>query len=61
MRYEFQDRGTIHCHILMLMDNGPTIKEMEFAQYDLPEYPKVPIWTKFDDYLYDENTEEEKR
>ena len=38
----------------------PTIKERELAQYDLPEYPKEPIWSKFDDNLYDENTEEEK-
>ena len=60
MRYEFQHRGTIHCHMVMSMENGPTIKEMEFALYDLPEYPKVPTWTKFDDNLYDEKTEEEK-
>ena len=38
----------------------PTIKERELAQYDLPEYPKEPIWSKFDDNLYDENTEKEK-
>ena len=59
MRYEFQHRGTIHCHMVMSMENGPTIDEMEHARYDLPEYPKEPIWTKFDDNLYDEKTEEE--
>ena len=42
------------------MENGSTIKEMELARYDLPEYPKEPIWTKFDDNLYDEKTEDEK-
>ena len=31
MRYEFQHRGTIHCHMVMSMENGPTIQEMEFA------------------------------
>ena len=33
---------------------------MEYARYDLPEYPREPILTKFDDNLYDEKTEEEK-
>ena len=31
MRYEFQHQGTIHCHMVMSMENGPTIQEMEFA------------------------------
>ena len=41
MRYEFQHRGTIHCHMVMSMENGPTLKEMDLARSDLPEYPKV--------------------
>ena len=44
----------------MSMENGPTLKIMELARQDLPEYSKVPIWTKFDDNLYDKETEEEK-
>ena len=53
MRYEFQHRGTIHCHMVMSMENGPTIDEMEYARYDLPEYPREPILTKFDDNSLD--------
>ena len=58
MRYEFQHRGTIHCHMVMSMENGPTLKQMELAKDKLPEYPKEPMWTRLDDSLYE--TEEEK-
>ena len=63
MRYEFQHRGTIHCHMVMSMENGPTIKDMEFAREDLPEYPRDLSWSKSDDSLYktDEKKETEKK
>ena len=58
MRYGFQHPGTIHCHMVMSMENGPTLGEMDLARSDLPEYPKVYEWTKNDENFY--KTEEEK-
>merc|ERR1712020_543325 len=52
MRYEFQPRGCIHCHMVMSMKNGPTFAEMELALKDLPEEPKVPEWTTREDNLF---------
>ena len=41
MRYEFQHLGTIHCHMVTSLENGPTLGEMDIARFDLPEYPNV--------------------
>ena len=60
MRYEFQHRGCIHCHMVFSMENGPTFAEMELALKDLPEEPKVPEWTTREDSLFQTETEKEK-
>ena len=58
MRYEFQHLGTIHCHMVTSLENGPTLGEMDIARFDLPEYPNVSDWTKNDGSTY--KTKEEK-
>ena len=35
-RYEFQHRGSIHCHMVMSVKNGPSCGDMELAKEDLP-------------------------
>ena len=45
--------------MVMSMENGPTLKEMDLARSDLPECPKVYEWTKNDENFY--KTEEEKK
>jgi hypothetical protein len=37
MRYEFQMRHAIHCHMIMTMKNGPSCKEMELAKEKCPK------------------------
>ena len=36
MRFEFQHRGSIHCHMVMSVRNGPSCGDMEFAKMPLP-------------------------
>ena len=35
-RYEFQHRGSIHCHMVMSVKNGPSCGDMELAKEELP-------------------------
>ena len=35
-RYEFQHRGSIHCHMVMSVKNGPSCADMELAKEELP-------------------------
>ncbi len=42
MRYEFQHRGCIHCHMVMSMKYGPTNHEMELALQKTKD-PKPPV------------------
>ena len=35
-RYEFQHRGSIHCHMVMSVKNGPSCGDMELANEELP-------------------------
>ena len=35
-RYEFQHRGSIHCHMLMSVEHGPSCSDMKLAKKDLP-------------------------
>ena len=37
MRYEFQMRHAIHCHMIMTMKNGPSCEEMELAKQTCPK------------------------
>ena len=60
MRYEFQHRGCIHCHMVFSMENGPTHKEMELALMRIPDEPKTPEWTQKDEADFKEKTEDEK-
>ena len=53
MRYEFQHRGTIHCHMVMSIENGPTLKEMDLAREDIFECPTYPNLTEFAKDIYD--------
>ena len=57
MRYEFQHRGTIHCHMVMSMENGPNHHIMELARLNA-KIPEQPKWTTLDDR--DCDTPEEK-
>ena len=41
MRYEFQNRGSIHCHMVMSVENGPSSLTMEAAQTSLPKLPET--------------------
>ena len=60
MRYEFQHRGCIHCHMVMSMENGPNHRDMELAKKPLPEVPKEPIWTESLDALFETTEEKEE-
>ena len=57
MRYEFQHRGCIHCHMVMSMKNGPTHHEMELALQKAKK-PEPPVFT----HLHEnpDDTEEKK-
>ena len=35
-RYEFQHRGSIHCHMIMSVKNGPSCIDMDLAKEELP-------------------------
>ena len=37
-RYEFQHRGSIHCHMVMSVKNGPSCGDMELAKEELPNF-----------------------
>ena len=60
MRYEFQHRGCIHCHMVFSMENSPTLKEMELALLRIPDEPKAPEWTQKDEADFKGKTEAEK-
>ena len=36
MRFEFQHRGSIHCHMIMSVEHGPSGGEMKLAKQSLP-------------------------
>lgn len=36
MRYEFQHRGSIHCHMVISVESGPNSRTMELAGVKLP-------------------------
>ena len=37
MRFEMQSRGTIHCHMVMTVENGMTIEELDIAGKTIPK------------------------
>ena len=37
-RYEYQHRGSIHCHMVMSVKNGPSCGDMELAKEELPNF-----------------------
>ncbi len=41
MRYEFQNRGSIHCHMVMSVENGPDSGTMETAKSNLTTVPET--------------------
>ena len=40
-RYEFQHRGTIHCHMVMSVVNGPTCHDMKTASKSVPKMQNI--------------------
>merc|ERR1711860_47020 len=37
MRFEMQNRGTIHCHMVITVENGMTIEELDNASKNIPK------------------------
>ena len=42
-RYEFQHRGSIHCHMVMSVEHGPSCGEMDLARKDFPNLATCEI------------------
>ena len=48
-RFEFQNRGSIHCHMVISVKHGPSYCEMELARKALPNFAECKNQEEFDE------------